>query len=324
MKLVKTIFWILVALVILMTLILLFSGKSSAAGTNINSSTTSSVAWDPADGWWNFYGSQTVLVSGTKLAGYATSSVGDMSLDCSTSENGNICNTSNYGVCNGKGATHNVDGTCSSADASGNLSGYAWNDNIGWISFCGGLNTASCPGNISYGVSIDGSGNFQGFAWNDTVGWISFNCDNAGAGNCSTNPYLVNTAWLSTSTIGYLESYIIDAGGPATLNSIIWQGNPGQSGTGLGFEVAASNSTSGPWNYIGPGGTSTGWYSAPCSQGLTGGELTSGIPAPGTPICVNSGLFSNFRYFRYKIMLQSNLLQNSTPVVDNVILNFSR
>ncbi len=323
MKLIKTIFWALVALVVAATLFLIFSNKTSAA-TNVNSSPTSSVAWDPIDGWWNFYGSQTVIVSGTKLSGYATSSIGDMSLDCSTTRNGSICNASNYGVCNGKSATHNTDGTCSGADASGNLSGWAWNDNIGWISFCGGLNTSACPGSINYDVAVDSSGNFQGWAWNDKVGWISFNCDNPGSGNCSVNPYLVNTAWESTSTVGYLTSYIIDAGSTSTLQSIIWQGDPGLSGTSLGFEVAASNSTSGPWNYIGPSGTSSGWYNAPCSQGLTGGQLTSGIPSPGVPICVNPSLFNNFRYFRYKIMLQSNLLQDSSPKVTNVILNFSK
>ncbi len=328
MKFVKILFWAVVIIIVVMTVIAAFlqSGTAGAA-TNIGSSTTSSIAFDPFDGFWNFYGAQTVNVAGTKVNGYATSSVGDMSLDCATTELGNICTVqSNYGICNGKSATHNTDGTCSGGDASGNLSGWAWNDNIGWISFCGGNNTPLCPNNaggVSYGVFIDSNGNFNGWAWNDNIGWISFNCANAGGGNCSSNPYRVSTAWRSTSTVGYLESYVIDAGGPATLNSITWQGSCGIAGTNLGFEVAASNSTSGPWNFIGPSGTGAGWYGASCGASLRGGSSAS-CPAPGTPICVDPTQFNNFRYFKYRIMLQTNQLQNSTPRVDKAILNFSR
>ncbi len=324
MKPVKIVFWILVAIVVAMTLFLILSGApSAAASTNIASSPTSSSAYDPLDGFWDFYGTQAVLVAGTKISGYASSSVGDLSLDCFTTRNGNLCGTSNYGICNGTNATHNADGSCSGADATGALSGFAWNDLVGWISFCGGQNSAVCPGSVSYDVSIDSNGNFNGWAWNDLAGWISFNCSNPGGGNCSAAPYLVNTSWRSTSTVGYLTSYTIDAGGPATLQSIVWQGSCGLAGTALGFQIAASNSTSSSWNYIGPSGTGSNWYGAPCSQSLTGGTLSS-CPAPGTPICVNPTYFSNYRYFRYELMLQTNSLQNSTPRVDNIILDFSK
>lgn len=322
MKWVKIAFWVLVVLVIFLTVFLILGGgQSAAAATNISSTTPDYYAWDDAGGWWNFYGSKTITVYGTRVTGYATSSIGDLSLDCSTSPDGNICGTSNYGICNGKSATHNADGSCSGGDASGNLSGYAWNDNIGWVSFCGGDNTAQCPGVVKYGVTVDSNGNFNGYAWNDDVGWISFNCANTSS--CGTSDYLVSTSWRATSTIGYLTSYIIDAGNPATLQSIVWQGSCGLAGTNLGFQVAASNSTSGPWNYLGPSGTDADWYGAPCSQSLTGG-VSASCPAPGTPVCVNPTVFTNFRYFRYRVMLQSNLLQDSTPKIDNIILNFSK
>ncbi len=322
MKLVKIIFWALVIVVILLTAVLfLAGGNRAAAATNISSTTPSYYAWNDADGWLNFYGSQTVTVYGTRVTGYATSSIGDLSLDCSTTRNGNICGVSNYGICNGTSATHNTDGSCSGADASGNLSGYAWNDTVGWVSFCGGNNTSQCPGVVKYGVTVDANGNFNGYAWNDDVGWVSFNCANTSS--CGTANYLVSTSWRSTSTVGYLTSYIIDAGAPATLNSIVWQGSCGLAGTNLGFQIAASNSTSGPWNYLGPSGTNADWYGAPCSQSQTGG-ISASCPAPGTPICVNPTFFNNFRYFRYQVMLQSNLLQDSTPKVNNIILNFSK
>lgn len=69
-----------------------------------------------------------------------------------------------------------------------NLSGYAWSDNIGWISFnC--TNTATC-GASDYGVNVNTiSGNMSGYAWSDNIGWISFN-ETAGCpeAECVTQP----------------------------------------------------------------------------------------------------------------------------------------
>src|SRR3989344_8409555 len=60
------------------------------------------------------------------------------------------------------------------AGSSDNVYGFAWSDNIGWISFnCTDLGTC---GTVDYGVQIsDSTGVFSGYAWNDAVGWISFN-----------------------------------------------------------------------------------------------------------------------------------------------------
>ena len=62
-------------------------------------------------------------------------------------------------------------------DGSGNLGGYAWGENVGWINFnpTGG------------GVTIDNEGNFDGWAWGENIGWIHFQ-------NPSV-PYKVQTAW---------------------------------------------------------------------------------------------------------------------------------
>ncbi|MCL4404235.1 hypothetical protein M1432_02745 [Patescibacteria group bacterium] len=327
MKAAKIIFWALVGLVALLTIFLALekTGVVRAAGTNISSSPTSSVAWDDASGYWDFYNTQSVIIAGSNLTGYASSSIGAISLDCATSPNGNICGTSNYGVCNGWNATHNTDGTCSNADATGHLSGFAWNDLIGWISFCGGQNTAVCPGNQSYGVTLSsstvGSGSdFHGYAWNDTDGWISFNCANNN--NCA-HPYLVNTAWQSTSTYGYLTSSIFDTGKPqgVTLKSVTWEGSA-PADTCVGFQVAGSQSTSGPWIFTGPGAaSSTNYYGATCSSAPIGGI---GCAPADQPICVDSSVFSGYRYYRYQVKLRSNLLQTETPVIQDVILNFSQ
>lgn len=52
-----------------------------------------------------------------------------------------------------------------------NVSGYAWSENIGWISF----NSTSSGGGIDYGVDVDiSTGDFSGYAWSENIGWISF------------------------------------------------------------------------------------------------------------------------------------------------------
>lgn len=54
-----------------------------------------------------------------------------------------------------------------------NISGWAWSDNIGWISFnC--TDTSSC-GTVDYGVDAAANGDFSGYAWSDNIGWLTFN-----------------------------------------------------------------------------------------------------------------------------------------------------
>ena len=56
----------------------------------------------------------------------------------------------------------------------GNTSGFAWSENIGWISF--NCNDSNSCAQVEYGVSVDsGTGLFSGFAWSENIGWISFN-----------------------------------------------------------------------------------------------------------------------------------------------------
>ncbi|MEK7172921.1 MAG: hypothetical protein AAB740_03015, partial [Patescibacteria group bacterium] len=75
------------------------------------------------------------------------------------------------------------------AGDSQNVNGFAWSENIGWIS----MNSSNCDTNndglsdgsvagcplagvsiSNYGVNIDSLGNFSGFAWSENIGWIQF------------------------------------------------------------------------------------------------------------------------------------------------------
>ena len=71
------------------------------------------------------------------------------------------------------------------AGAGDNVSGWAWSENIGWISF----NSTTGGGGTDYGVNIEPDGTFSGYAWSENIGWISFNKNEfldcpSGAGTC--------------------------------------------------------------------------------------------------------------------------------------------
>lgn len=319
MKIARVALWIAVGVILLATLILALTAR---AATNISATSTEHLAWDDTEGWWDFYNTNSVTVYGTRLTGYASSTVGDLSLDCFTSSAGNVCGSSNYGVCNGPGP-HSTDGTCASGDASGDLTGYAWNDAIGWISMnCnqsshGGSNDCASS---NYKISIDAAGTFSGYAWNDIAGWLSFNCADSGGGSCSDSNYKVVTAWRATSTFAYVESSVFDTelSGGGVLQSIVWQGTQ-PSGTSVDFQVATSSSSSGPWTWLGPGGSGTAYYGSECP--LPG--ISSPGAGPNKAICVEKNIGAA-RYLRYRVRLRSNLLQTLTPTIEDVILIWTR
>ena len=77
-------------------------------------------------------------------------------------------------------ATHAASGS--------NVSGFAWSETVGWLSF----NNSSDGSVQPYGVSVDtsaiasgGTGAFSGQAWSENLGWISF--DRAMTGNPPSN-----------------------------------------------------------------------------------------------------------------------------------------
>jgi len=66
------------------------------------------------------------------------------------------------------------------------LSGWAWSENIGWVSLnC--RNGGNCEGGqdaVDYKVMIDSSGNLSGYGWSSNIGWLSFNrTGSGGTGN---------------------------------------------------------------------------------------------------------------------------------------------
>ncbi|HUY69532.1 MAG TPA: hypothetical protein VMU70_00695 [Candidatus Tyrphobacter sp.] len=297
------------------------SAPQALASTNISSVSPDYYAWNDNIGWVDFYSTGNVEVTSTGLSGYATSTngYGYIALDCHTTPGSpsNICSTSNFQVVN---------------DGSGNLAGWAWNDQFGWISFCGNASGGStwngstwvCPASPTYQVKVDLNGDFSGWAWNDNVGWFSFNCTNTSS--CGTVSYKVNNTW-SVAASGWLISSTFDAGAEVAFNSILWNGTQ-PTGTDVKLQLATANcsngatdppacatnvgwggsKTSGDGAFIGPDGTSATYY-APVG--------------PGTPAPITTYYANNKRYYEYEATLEKGTNTTSTPTVTGVVVNWS-
>lgn len=309
----------------LLALAFLPAGDALGA-TNINSAPALHWAWSDEFGWIDFYISDTapnaVNVNSTNLIGYASSSAGEVAFDRATSPNPGSAGA--YQVLN---------------DRCGNLSGWGWNDTYGWISFnCKdllGQDPNACNKTLGlHETHIDTqTGDFHGFAWNDVIGWIFFNCadlggvvsdQGGGVVTCTSVDFKVNTTWRSVQASGTIDSAVFDTGvsGGAELNSIMWRGGftsqtsvcGGTLGAKVQFKIAASNSVSGPWSFLGPGGSTS-----PSDVY----EPTGVITGPNVPIPLNYTLHNNKRYFRYRAILFADPLGTVSPRVDDIIINWS-
>jgi len=159
-------------------------------------------AWSDAIGWIDFAytgGNVKVPMSEGDLKGlaYVSSDSHWISLNC-------ISTDSCYDIVdNPTGIDYKV-----SSDVDGNVSGWAWSENYGWISFScttgGSLGENICA-TSNYGVTVATStGEFDGHAFSENIGWISFNCKTGGDNQtdiCSTSNYKVQDMRLRTSAI---------------------------------------------------------------------------------------------------------------------------
>ncbi len=87
------------------------------------------------------------------------------------------------------------------------LQGYAWNDNLGFISFyCNaGQNAGIACGNFDYGVKVgtevNGKRDLFGYAWNSIFGYIKFKGEYAGGVN-ESGPFVANAAGIDINVDG--------------------------------------------------------------------------------------------------------------------------
>jgi hypothetical protein len=85
--------------------------------------------------------------------------------------------------------------------------GWAWSENIGWVSFSSDNTGAS----VEYGVFIDGTnGKLSGYAWSEHIGWVSFN--QSDLSGCPVAPCKAEVD-LNTGHVSGWARALVDGGG---------------------------------------------------------------------------------------------------------------
>jgi outer membrane protein assembly factor BamB len=127
---------------------------------------------------------------------------------------------------------------------------------------------APAPAPVAAGgaLAYDGNGNIYAFRGGSTDFW----------------KYSIYNMFYGPGTF---ESGVIDLGGRMTLLTLNFTSSVA-SGTSLKIQLASSDSSLGPWNYVGPDGTSASYFT------------TSGQSIPS--------VLSGKRYLRYKVYFNSN------------------
>lgn len=269
------------------------------AATNIDTQNAGEKwGWNDVAGWINMKDANTVMVNAANVSGYATSLIGDIMFDCATTPAGNTCAAANFQTAN---------------DGAGNLSGWAWNDTMGWISMSG-----TTADGRSYKVSVAPSGDginsyFNGWAWNDVVGWINFNCKDfeslpggTGLGVCAeTHNYKTQTSAYAVASSGTFTSSIFDIGiTTGIFNTIMWKGyQPGN--TKVQFEIATAETAAALANPT---------YTLLPDARQDSAVLLARNAATGLEV-------ENRRYIRYRVSLISD--GGFGPRIDDIVINWS-
>jgi len=159
---------------------LLFSPVAGLSAVSIGNH----YAWSENIGWLDFAypgGNVSVPRGAGDLNGaaYQLNNSAWLSLNCAYTDS---CSSVSYKV---------------SSDANGNLSGWAWSEYFGWLSFSSSTDGST----VNYGVKVATTttanyeaGEWDGYAWSENIGWISFNCKTGGDNQtniCSTSNYKV-------------------------------------------------------------------------------------------------------------------------------------
>ena len=171
------------------------------------------------------------------------------------------------------------------------LHGWAWSDNIGWVSF----NSADTGIGSSYVVQASATGDLTGYAWSDSIGWIKF-------GGLSGYPGSGTVAHLDIAT-GNVTGWIRACAGTAagdcssmTSRTDGWDGWIELSGTNhpTGVTAGTAGVTFNGTNFVGYawGSDVVGWLQFTPSLSLGGSVPVScdsncGIVAV-TPVTISS------------------------------------
>ncbi|MFZ2555953.1 MAG: hypothetical protein WAZ27_02140 [Minisyncoccia bacterium] len=148
------------------------------------------------------------------------------------------------------------------------MTGYAWSDTMGWISFnCSDLGTC---GSSTYGLSIAVDGTISGYAWSEYMGWISAN--SADLSGCPTAPC---TALMNGNSMeGWMKALAADQ-----AQSGGWDGFISLSGTNYGPTLSSGTFSGYAW-----GDMNIGWVSF--NSGLHSAQ-TAWVPCTPSYACTS-------------------------------------
>lgn len=126
-----------------------------------------------------------------------------------------------------------------------------------------------------------------------------------GFATSSNITYTTSLTLATTSASGWLESTTYDTQDQngSAVHSLLWNGTYPQN-TIVKFQIAGSQSSSGPWSYVGSDGTG-GTYFTPTGEGVQKEVLS----------------VNNYRYIRYKIFLEPN--SGNAPLVDDIHISWA-
>ena len=133
-----------------------------------------------------------------------------------------------------------------------NVFGYAWSENIGWISF----NNTTGEGSTNYGVNIGSDGTFSGYAWSENIGWISFN--QSELSGCPSGTCRAEVNLLTHEVSGWARALAYGDG---------WDGWIKLRGSGYGVEINDATQEFEGWAW---GDVVVGWVSFNCKNPETG------------------------------------------------------
>lgn len=172
-----------------------------------------------------------------------------------------------------------------SAASTDNLSGFAWNEHIGWISF----NDTNPPtGGAGYGVKVSATGALSGYAWanpedtfagallspwmaissvtkTDNIGWLSFN--SADTLGCPASPCQA-TLNKSTGEVTGWARFVLK--GELLENGWVHLGGTATNGSKFGVRVSGCQWSGYAWS------ADFGWINFSSTSGVAYGVVGSG------------------------------------------------
>ncbi len=175
------------------------------------------------------------------------------------------------------------------AGSNGNVSGYVWSSNIGWISLnChqGSATGGSVCSASPYSVNVIPnagtlSGTFDGFAWSPNVGWISFRSADVSA----CGPQASLNLDSSSSTYGQVSGWARALSGNTSATDTTgggWDGCISLRGASPAYGVSySSSSTTNNLTGYAWGDTNIGWISFT--------NATLNLSTPSVDLRINGG-----------------------------------